>query len=212
MAGEGQLSDQKTCLGWYISTQSLRVSLSEEKQTAWTNDIKEALASTKIKTDTLESLIVNLNHAAHVIPPARYFLNRLRHLLKRGGKWGPQRLQLWHRQDLQLWIKFLQHVTTKGALINNILFVKPSVTLLSDACEYGKGGYSENGLAWQWKISDAWHGKLTLDLLEFLASAVTIYTTILQLGQGSHILAFTDSSSKLGCMHKGFFGHPDRCY
>ena len=53
LAGEGQLVEQKTCLGWDINTQSLRVSLPEEKQTAWTNDIKEALASTKIKTDTL---------------------------------------------------------------------------------------------------------------------------------------------------------------
>ena len=67
--GEGKLSDHKTCLGWYINTHSLRVFLPEEKQTAWTTDIKEALASTKIKTDTLESLIGNLNHTAHVIPP-----------------------------------------------------------------------------------------------------------------------------------------------
>ena len=84
LAGEEQLAYQKTCLGWDINTQSLRVSIPEEKQTAWTNDIKEALASTKIKTDNLESLIGKLNHAAHVIPPAQYFLNWLRHLLKMG--------------------------------------------------------------------------------------------------------------------------------
>ena len=50
----------------------------------------------KIKTDTLESLIGKLNNTSHVIPPERYFLNRLRHLLKRGKQWVPQRLQLWH--------------------------------------------------------------------------------------------------------------------
>ena len=88
-------------------------------------------------------------------------------------------------------MKFLQHVTTKGVPINNRVFVKPSVTLWSSACEYGKGGYSKNGLAWRWKIPYAWHGKLTSNLIEFLASAVTIYMTILKLGQGSHILAFT---------------------
>ena len=71
-------------IGRDINTQSLRVSLPEEKKTAWKNDIKEALTSTKINTYTLESLIGILNHAEHVIPPARYFLNRLRHLLKRG--------------------------------------------------------------------------------------------------------------------------------
>ena len=102
-------------------------------------------------------------------------------------------------------MKFFQHVTTKGVPINNIVFVKTSVTLWSDACEYGTGGYSENGLAWQWRIPAAWHGKLTLNPLEFLASSVTIYMTILQMCQGSHILAFTDSSSVLGWMHKASF-------
>ena len=42
LAREGQLVEQKTCLGWDINTQYLRVSLPEEKQTACTNDIKEA--------------------------------------------------------------------------------------------------------------------------------------------------------------------------
>ena len=85
LAGEGQLAEQNTFLGWDINTVSMRVYLHEEKQTAWKNDIKEILASTKIKTDTLESLIGKLNHAAHVILPAQYFLNWLRHLLKWGG-------------------------------------------------------------------------------------------------------------------------------
>ena len=71
LAGDGQLAERKTCLVWDINTQSLRVSLTEDKQIAWKNDIKEALATTKIKTDTLELLIGKLNHAAHVIPPAR---------------------------------------------------------------------------------------------------------------------------------------------
>ena len=44
-----------------------------------------------------------------------------------------------------------------------------------------------------------------LHLLEFLASAVTIYMTILQLGHGSQILELTDSSSMLVWMHKALF-------
>ena len=102
-------------------------------------------------------------------------------------------------------MKFLHHVTTKGVPINNKVFVKPSVILWSDACEYGIGGYSEDGLAWRWRITAAWHGKLTFNLLEFLVSEVTIYMTILKMGQGSHILAFSDSSSALGWMHKASF-------
>ena len=44
-----------------------------------------------------------------------------------------------------------------------------------------------------------------LNILELLASALNIYRTILQLGQGSPILAFTDSSSALVWMHKASF-------
>ena len=44
-----------------------------------------------------------------------------------------------------------------------------------------------------------------MNLLEFLASAVTIYIIILQMVQGSHILAFIDSSSALGWIHKAYF-------
>ena len=102
-------------------------------------------------------------------------------------------------------MKFLQRVTTNGVPINNIVFVKPSVTLWSDACEYSKGGYSENGLEWQCKIPDAGHGKLTLNLLEFLAPATTIYMAVLQTVQGSHILTLTDSSSALVWFHKASF-------
>ena len=102
-------------------------------------------------------------------------------------------------------MKFLQHVTIKGAPINNIVFVKPSVTLCYDTREFGIGGYIKNGLAWKCIIPAAWHGKLTLNLLELLASAVTIYINILQMGQGSHILSFADSSSPLGWIHKASF-------
>ena len=99
----------------------------------------------------------------------------------------------------------IQHLTNKGVPINNMVFVKPSVTLWSNAFEYGIGGYSENGLAWRWKIPDVRHGKLTLNLLEFLASAVNIYMIILQLGQGSKILAFTYISSALVWIQKSSF-------
>ena len=58
-----------------MKTQSMIVFLPKEKQTDWFNDIKDELASTKIKTDRLESLIGNLNNTEHVILPARYFLD-----------------------------------------------------------------------------------------------------------------------------------------
>ena len=53
LVGEGKLAEHKTCLGWDMHTHYLRVFLPKEKQKYWVTDIKEALASTKIKTDTL---------------------------------------------------------------------------------------------------------------------------------------------------------------
>ena len=60
-------------------------------------------------------------------------------------------------------------------------------------------------MAWSWYIPPEWHGVLTLNLLEFLASAVSIYMTIQQLVHISHVLVFTDSSGALGWMHKASF-------
>ena len=40
LVGEGELAEHNTYLGWYINTHSLRVFLPEEKQKAWTTDIK----------------------------------------------------------------------------------------------------------------------------------------------------------------------------
>ena len=165
---------------------------------------KRGITLNKIKTDILKSLIGKLSHAAHVIPLEQYFLNQILHLIKRGGG-GTQRLQLLHRLDLQMWMKFLERVTTKGVPIKNIVFVKPSVTLWSDVCEYSIGGCSKNFLAWRWRIPETWHGKITLNLLDFIASAVTIYMTILKMVQWSHILSFTDSSSALGWIDKASF-------
>ena len=44
-----------------------------------------------------------------------------------------------------------------------------------------------------------------MNLLDFLAPAATIYMKIIQMGQGSHILAFTESYNALGWMNKAYF-------
>ena len=46
---------------------------------------------------------------------------------------------------------------------------------------------------------------MTLNILELLVSVVSIYITIQQLGHRFHVLAFTDSSSAIGCIHKASF-------
>ena len=73
----------------------------------------------------------------------------------------------------------------------------PTVTLWSNASEYGTGVYNDKGMAWRWHIRLECHGVQAFILLELITSATSIYMTIQQLGQGSNTLAFTDISSAL---------------
>ena len=106
--------------------------LPKEKYIAYVQEIKASLASTKIKTYYLESIIGKINHATHIISLARYLLTPIFHLLKRGNNWGPQFLQSWKIQDLHIWINILQWFTDKSVPINNILLMIKIVKLLFD--------------------------------------------------------------------------------
>ena len=148
----------------------------------------------------MESIIGNINSSTHVITPERYLLNWIRQILKQGKKWVPHCLQTWHRKAPQLWIYIIQWVTRKDVQIKNIIFTTPTFTLWFNSCEYGIRGYNDKIMAWHWRRPPMWHGDLTLNLMKFLAPATSIYMTMQNLGQGSHILDFTDISSDLGCI------------
>ena len=75
LAGEGKISERKTCMGWDIHTRSLRVFLPREKYTTWAQGIISYLSLTKINTDKLEYLIDKTNHATNIITSEMYFLN-----------------------------------------------------------------------------------------------------------------------------------------
>ena len=206
LLGEGTMAEQKIILGWLLNTRLFRVFLPDDKAKAWTEEIMGILSHTKVQEKELESIIGKLNHLAYLSPCGRYFLNRLRHLLTLCKKYGAQRLAIWHRDDLKLHLEFIQAANTRGTSINNIIYVKHNVTVISDACPFGIGGFNDLGLAWRWKIPTELVGVFTLNLLEFLASAISIHLTLLQNPDKQlHILAFTDSSSALGWLYKSSF-------
>ena len=89
--------------------------------------------------------------------------------------------------------------------LNNIVFKTTTVTLWSSSCKYVIVGYNNKGMVWSWYTPPELHGVLTLNLLEFLASELSIYMNIQKLGNGDHILAFTDISRDIGWMHKASF-------
>ena len=67
------------------------------------------------------------------------------------------------------------------------------------------GGYNSEGLAWRYELPPALIGKFSINLLEFIASVITIYLTIKDSDHPKKILAFTDSSSALGWLYKANF-------
>ena len=61
-----------------IDTKAFRIYLPKEKMIDWVTSIKEILEKGSTNSKTLEKTIGRLNHAAHILPHSRYFLNRTR--------------------------------------------------------------------------------------------------------------------------------------
>ena len=205
LKGEGTPDEKKIVLGWQINTRKFKIYLPKLKSIDWINEIRKVIHANKVTTSTLESLIGKLNHVGYIIPQGRYFLNRLRHLLARTKSFGAQSIDTDSKEDLKLWILLLTRASKQGVNINNITFSDPTNIAISDACEHGIGGYNDDGLAWRYEIPLKHRGKLSINLLEFIASVVTIELTLREKGENQKILALTDSSSALGWLHKASF-------
>ena len=62
-----------------------------------------------------------------------------------------------------------------------------------------------SGLAWRWEIPEHMRGKFSINLLEFLAAAITIEMTLQTADKPHKILSLTDNTSALGWMYKASF-------
>ena len=67
------------------------------------------------------------------------------------------------------------------------------------------GGYNTDGVAWRYAIPPELQNKVSINLLEFLAAAITIQLTLKNSNIPQIILAFTDNSSALGWLYKASF-------
>ena len=138
-------------------------------------------------------------------PPISYhrhgIFNRLRDLLHRTVHKGPQYPNRETRDNLHLWLKILDTVSTHGVDINNITFTDPTMTTYSNARKQGMRDYNTDGLAWRYNLPPDSLGKFSINLLEFIASVFKIHLTITTANIPQKILAFTDISSALGWLH-----------
>ena len=150
--------------------------------------------------EDLESLIGRLNHACYAIPLGNHFLNRLRASINRKKhKRSMIHISNNQKEDLIL-CESLLNKAHNGISINLLINRRPSKIYLSDSCPCGLGGFScLSGRAWRIQIPDNLIGKVSNNLLEFLAEVTCIYIDIVE---GNMVkldccLSFRDNTSAI---------------
>jgi hypothetical protein len=212
---EGTLSESSTVLGWTLDTRHLTVSLPLDKFNIWQKSILETLERRQISSADLATLIGRLNHAASVLPLARYFLNRLRAVLpiqkmssnNHPSKHRIHRLPMPALEDLQLFYDTFLPKIHEGISMNLLTHRRPTHLLFSDACPKGLGGYSAvSGRAWRWQVPEEFLSSVRSmnNLLEFLAALTTIWLELEapSTPKLSCLLALGDNTSAVGWLHK----------
>jgi len=204
---EATPSERKIVLGWVIDTRRLTIELPNNKHTAWTTMIHAILDSARASFTELEELIGRLNHAGFIIPLARHFLGRLRTAQYAANHRRHVKLTDDQCKDLQLWLRFLDKAQA-GISLNLLSYRQPSRILRSDACVHGVGGASLTaGAGWRWELPLDLLLRATLNVLEYMASYITIWMDIhmWHAEPGSCFLSQVDSTSAAGWMRKSSF-------
>ena len=158
--------------------------------------------------EELESLIGRLNHACLAIPLGNHFLNRLRASICRSKhKRSRVHLNTNQREDLELFDHLLKKACN-GISINLLVCRRPSKICLSDSCPYGIVGFScLSGRAWRLKIPLDVVGKVSNNLLEFIAEVTCMWIDVIE-KQMDHLdccLSFEDNTSAVSWMHLSNF-------
>ena len=201
---EGILSDQQNILGWIINTKNMKLFIPTQKALRIKAELKEllniAIAHKPVPLKQLESVIGMLTHISTICHEGKFFLNRFRYRLKVAPRYkGFQFFDNMETEDLVFWISIVNDLMegNVGRSTNAILHTIPTILTISDASEHGVGGaiiYNDTAFLWRFQIPDIWIGILSINLLEFIASAWTIIHAT-QFTSNQKILAVSDSTS-----------------
>jgi hypothetical protein len=126
------------------------------------------------------------------------------------------KLLSWDIQDLQPFVFFLRHLAHTGININDICLAKLSTITDLNVCEWIIGGYTTRDNALQYLPLSHLHGRVSINVLEFIA---TITTILLSITADTHsttrpyIFTFTDNISAAGWpFHARFIPVKDNCH
>ena len=203
---EGQQAETKIVLGWFIDTRKFVVTIPQDKYILYSNQIKDILKASKVNNKNLMNLIGRLQRCAYVVPHSSYFMNRLRHLQQITEKTTWSNISTAVQQDLELWLQFLYYAS-KGTSINNLVYRKPSHFFWADSCPFGLGGYSASGRAWRFYIPPYLRSTHTNNVLEYMATIITIWIDALEglIPNLSCCLGCSDNTSGVGWLHRANF-------
>ena len=206
LTAEAGLEETKTILGWEFNTRSLKISLPDNKFIAWSGSINEMIESHEATAKDLECNIGRLVHLGAVLSQVYHFLSRLRELQQRAKNRRFIKIDETCIEDLRIMLFFLRKAH-EGVSLNLITFRKPTHAYRSDSCPIGLGGYSHQGWAWRFYIPLELRFRATNNLLEHIASIITVWIDIIhgRLKEGDCCLSMTDSSTSEGWARKTNF-------
>lgn len=209
---EAAAEETKMILGWLVDHRQLLVSLPENKFVAWSKALQDIIDSKTTTAKTLEQNIGRLVHVAQILPEIYHFLNQLRSLHERSKNRRSIKVPDNCLADCHLLLKFLLRAR-EGISMNNLVLQLPLVIYRSDSCPHGLGGYSCRGHAWRWYIPAELRFRASNNLLEHIASIITVWIDILagRLEPESCILSMTDSSTSEGWAKKSNFNTDVDC-
>ena len=206
LIAEASPKEVQIVLGWLLDTRRLLLSLPDDKFLAWNQDLVDALQTSSVTRDVLESMIGRLTHASYVVPLSRHFLQRLRCRLNTVRRHAPAfvvRMNDEELSDIKLWQHLLKQAH-QGISLNGIVLRHPTRMTFSDSCPLGLGGFTSEGQAWRLKVHPASRTASSCqanNVLEFLAMVITVWLSLLELARRGLveelILALGDNTSAI---------------
>jgi hypothetical protein len=206
LKAEAGLSEKKMILGWSFDFRRLLISLPKNKFIAWTSTINKLLVDGLSTPKELESTIGRLGHLTLVVPGVHHFLSHLRELQQLSTHRRSIRLSDHCREDLLLMLWFLE-IARQGIDMNLVAFRRPTHVYRSDCCPFGLGGYSDEGFAWRFEITEDLWLRASNNLLEYVALIISPWVDLLAgcLNWGDCALSMTDSTTLAGWLCKTNF-------
>ena len=208
---EGAPEEVKVVLGWQLNTREMLIKLPDHKFKAWSSQLQNFTKQKRAKGKELQSLLGRLEQIATIIPMFGHFLNNIRHTeIQATASGKSQMINKRTREDLQLATAFL-HRAAQGVNLNLMTFRAPTHIYINDASEHGIGGFATHGRAWSWTIPKNLQGRAHINLLEFIAQVVSIWTDILEnrVKPLDCLLGMGDNTASMGWLRRANFRAKD---